>query len=125
MRYLLLPVLAAVLSAPASVCAAGKPVKKITYDDNIVAIFRDKCFACHGPDRKSGGLRLNNYTSVRAGCSSGEVIKPGDPDGSLLYKLVTHQQEPHMPPKSPPLPKEQLELIRVWIENGAPENSGS
>jgi len=110
---------------PVPANAAGKPAKKITYDDNIVAIFRDKCFACHGQDRKSGGLRLNNYTSVRAGSSSGEVIKPGDPDGSLLYKLVSHQQEPFMPPKSPPLPKESLELIRIWIENGAPENSGS
>ncbi len=122
---LLICVLTGLLVVPAAAQAAGKATKKITYDDQIVAIFREKCFACHGQDRKSGGLRLNNYTSLRAGGGSGEVIKPGDPDGSLLYKLVTHQQEPNMPPKSPPLPKETLDLIRMWIEAGAPENSGS
>ena len=111
----------------ASICparAADKPAK-ITYEGHVLPILREKCFACHNQDRKSGGLRLNNFTNVMAGGASGEVVKAGDPDGSLLYKLVTHQQEPHMPPKSAPLPKESLETFRNWIQGGALENAGS
>ena len=98
---------------------------KITYDEQVVTIFRDKCFGCHNPDKKSGGLILTNYTTLMAGGGSGEVIEPGDPDASTLYLLVTHRQEPHMPPKSDMLPKESLETIRQWIAGGALENSGS
>src|SRR5438067_10464984 len=42
-----------------SVGAADK-VAKVTYDDHLVPLLREKCFACHNQDRKSGGLRLNN-----------------------------------------------------------------
>jgi WD40 repeat protein len=105
--------------------AAGEKPTKITYDDHLVPILREKCFACHNQDRKSGGLRLNSFTNVMMGGASGTVVKPGDPEGSVLFKLVSHQQEPHMPPKSAMLPKENLDLIRNWIQGGALENAGS
>jgi WD40 repeat protein len=114
----------ALLASVAPARAADK-APKATYDEHVVPILREKCFACHNQDRKSGGLRLNNFTNVMTGGASGEIIKPGDPDGSLLYRLATHQQEPHMPPKSAMLPKESLETIRKWIQAGAPENAGS
>lgn len=123
MRSLRLLTLAlAGLSSPHLVRAADA---KVTYDDHVVPILRDKCFACHNQDRKSGGLRLNTYTNLMAGGASGAPLKPGDPDGSLLYKLMTHKEEPFMPPKSPLLPKESLDTVRRWIEGGALENSGS
>jgi hypothetical protein len=60
-----------------------------------------------------------------AGGASGEVIKPGDPGASLLYQLVSHKQEPFMPPNSEPLSGERLALIAAWIQGGALENAGS
>jgi hypothetical protein len=60
-----------------------------------------------------------------AGGGSGETVKPGDPDGSRLYRFVAHKEEPFMPPNSPPLAKEQIEIIREWIAGGCLENSGS
>ncbi len=60
-----------------------------------------------------------------AGSSVGPVVKPGDPDGSTLYLTVAHLEMPYMPPESPMLPKESVELIRQWILGGALENSGS
>ena len=55
-----------------------------------------------------------------AGCA--KVVKPGDPDGSRLYLLVAHKQEPHMPPKSPMIAGDSLETIRRWIAQGAKDN---
>lgn len=105
--------------------AAADMPAKITYQDHIQPIFREKCFSCHNPDKKSGGLDLTSYTSVMLGGSSGEVIEPGSPDGSYLYQLVTHQSEPFMPPNSDPIPQAMQDLIKAWIEQGALENSGS
>ena len=34
-----------------------------------------------------------------AGGASGEAVKPGSPDQSLLYRVTAHQVEPNMPPK--------------------------
>ena len=99
--------------------------KKITYDDHILPLLRDKCISCHGPDKKSAGLQLHNYARLMAGGSGGVIVKAGDPDSSALYRVVAHLEEPFMPPKSPMLPKENLELVKNWIVGGALENLGS
>ncbi len=107
-----------------SALAADKPAK-ITYDDQVLPILREKCIACHGPDKKSSGLQVHNYQALMQGGSGGAVVKPGDPDGSPLYLVVAHKAEPFMPPKSAPLPKEVTDLLHAWIAGGALENSGS
>src|SRR6266851_174769 len=105
--------------------AEDKPAAKIAYQDQILPILRDKCLGCHNQDKKSGGLRLNTYSNLMAGGSSGEVIKPGEPDNSRLFLQVTHKREPFMPPKSEMLAKESLDTIREWIAGGALETARS
>jgi hypothetical protein len=120
MRYLLFAglLLAAAENVPAQ-------EKRITYDENVVAIFKEHCIACHNQDKRKGGLRLDNYTAFMQGGSSGSIVKPGDPDGSHLYKVMAHTVEPFMPPNSPTLPPDKLAIIHKWIAGGAPENAGS
>ena len=59
------------------------------------------------------------------GGGSGDVVAAGDASASRLYLVMTHDEEPTMPPNQEPLPAEQLEIIRKWIEGGLLENSGS
>ena len=59
------------------------------------------------------------------GGGSGKVIEPGDADNSTLFLVVSHKEEPKMPPNSAKIPDAEIELIRKWIEGGALENSGS
>jgi len=99
--------------------------KKLTYDENVLPILREKCFACHNPDKERGGLTLTSYGKIMEGGGSGAVIEPGDPDSSTLFLLASHKKEPHMPPKQDRLPQESLEIIRSWISGGALENAGS
>src|SRR5262249_5560692 len=113
-----------------SLCLCGSTsfaadAKKVTYDDHVLPILRDSCVACHNPERPGGGLVVNTSPKVREGGSSGAVVKPGDPDGSRLLLLVSHKQEPYMPPKAPMIAAEQVETIRQWIAGGALENAGS
>ncbi|MAV34056.1 MAG: hypothetical protein CMJ59_01235 [Planctomycetaceae bacterium] len=114
----------ALLAAPAIAQPKKKP-PKITYDDDVVPILRQKCFSCHNADKKSGDLDMTNYTNLMLGGGSGTVIEPGDSGSSYLYGLVSHEEEPYMPPDSPKLPDEMVETIRKWIDGGVLENKGS
>lgn len=107
--------------------AGDKPAgEKITYEQHILPIFREKCGTCHNANDKKGDLVLDNYAATMRGGASGEVLKlDGDADGSTLYRVVAHLAEPFMPPSQPKLPDAQLALIKKWIEGGALENAGS
>ncbi len=110
---------------PARAADKAPAVKRITYDEHVLPIFRDRCVACHNQDKAKGGFRLHTYTALMAGSSSGEVVKPGNPDGSPLYLVAAHKQEPFMPPSSAKLADDKLTIIRAWIAGGALENAGS
>lgn len=98
---------------------------KVTYDDHIKDIFRAKCANCHNTDKKTAGLDLTNYTAMMQGGASGPSIESGDASLSYLWMVVSHESEPFMPPNSPKIEDASLELIREWIDGGAPENKGS
>jgi hypothetical protein len=105
--------------------AADEPKEKITYDQNVSAVFRSRCGSCHNPDKQKGGLNLDNFGAAMRGGSSGKVIEAGDADNSALYLQISHREEPKMPPNSPKIPDAEIDLIRKWIDGGALENSGS
>src|SRR5207253_9794102 len=99
--------------------------EKITYQQHIRPIFNANCVSCHNPDKNKAGLDLTTYATAMAGSSNGKVLQSGDPDLSLIYLLVSHQEEPHMPLKASKLPEAQLEIIRKWIAGGAPDSTDS
>ena len=70
-------------------------------------------------------MAIHTFTDLMQGGSSGVVVKPGNPDQSRLFLLVSHKAEPNMPPKSPKLEQNKLDLIQKWIAEGALENNGS
>jgi len=108
------------LLAQAAVAADAPP----TFEDHVRPIFREKCCGCHNSDKKQGGLDLTSYGQAMAGGSSGEVIAPGDVDGSYLWQLASHASEPKMPPQSDRIPGEMLDVLRKWIAGGAVERAG-
>ena len=117
----LAPVLAV---ACASSLWAQEPAK-ITYEDHIKPIFREHCSSCHNNNAKKGGLSLENFQATMAGGSSGEVLVSGDLDSSRLYALTAHKEQPTMPPMQDKIAQAKIDLLKTWIEQGMPENSGS
>src|SRR5689334_18278814 len=116
MRRLAIPIFIASTMLGAKQLAAQQ--EKITYQEHVRPIFNASCVSCHNPDKNKAGLDLTSYTSTMAGSSNGKVLQSGEPDSSMIYLLVTHQEEPHMPLKSNKLPDAQLEVIRKWIAGG-------
>ncbi len=109
----------------ALVQAEEPPVEKITFEDHIKPIFREHCMGCHNAGDKSSGLALDTYGATLEGGSGGKIVAEGNVDGSRLYALMAHTAQPFMPPDQDRLPDANLELVKKWIEQGMPENSGS
>jgi len=84
--------------------------------DQVRALFRHHCAKCHGPLNSENGLNLSTLRGLARGGESGAVLKPGDPEHSLLWQRVSADE---MPPDRP-LPSEDKLLLRSWIESGAP-----
>ncbi len=103
----------------------AKPAVKITYDEHVRPIFREHCFSCHNQDTKKSDLSLASFAALTQGGSTGQVVQPGDSSGSRIWSLVSHAEEPKMPPNQDKLPAAKLEMIKAWIEGGALENNGS
>jgi hypothetical protein len=108
-----------------SASARGPAARRVDFNRDIRPIFSNHCFACHGPDKKRGkaGLRLDNKDAAFQELKSGRhALVPRNLDESELYQRVSAADEnERMPPKAfgKPLSKEQVELIRRWIEQGA------
>lgn len=108
-----------------SVAGAYAQAPKVNFNDHISPIFRNACTNCHNPDKKKAGLDLTTYQGTMAGGESGPAIKPGNGDGSLLYKLSAHIDEPKMPPKGDKMSEAELKLLKDWIAGFALENANS
>ncbi|MEZ4683669.1 MAG: c-type cytochrome domain-containing protein [Caldilineaceae bacterium] len=91
----------------------------VSFADNVLPIFQDRCAECHGDNDPEEGLVLTSYKDVMLGSIYGAVVKPGDPDGSYLVEMVSTGQ---MPKKGADLTQSQIATIVAWINAGAPDN---
>ena len=100
-----------------------KQVQRINFAKHIQPILELKCVACHREDEDKAGLRLDNKADAFKGGDSGPGIVPHRPKDSPVYTSTTLSPEDDalMPPakKGGPLPKEEIELLLRWIEQGA------
>src|SRR5580704_16625389 len=101
------------LIAPGALFAGAAPAA------DSVAVLTRNCLTCHNTKSKQGGLDLSTREGLLHGGASGAAVIPGDAARSLLYRLISHQQEPAMPFQSAALPKETIAQIAEWINAGA------
>lgn len=125
MRTLLVAVvLAPALFAqePAPTPAPAPAAAKVDFDKQIAPVLLARCISCHGPKEQKGDLRLDAKSHLFVAGSEAEwSVTPGKPDDSdLLRRLgLPPGDDDIMPAKGEPLSKEQQELFRRWIAEGA------
>jgi formylglycine-generating enzyme required for sulfatase activity/mono/diheme cytochrome c family protein len=99
------------------------PVRLVEFVKDIQPILEFNCVACHRDGHKKGGLRLDEKDLAFAGGDTGKGIVPGKPKESLVYVAtsVSTNDDRLMPPlnKNGPLPKDEIDLLAAWIEQGA------
>jgi hypothetical protein len=98
--------------------------ESIDFGRQIQPILAKRCYACHGPDKAEGGLRLNQRELAFAKLESGtHAVVPKDVANSELWRRVTSTDDgDRMPPEGAPLTDSQIALLRRWIEQGAEWN---
>lgn len=89
---------------------AGPP----TFDNYVGALFTEKCTVCHG-ELATGGLKLLSYADTMNGSANGPILLPGDSAKSVLVQVQSTGSH------FANLAAEELELIKQWIDAGAPE----
>jgi hypothetical protein len=117
------PAVAALLLAlplPARAAAPAGPAE-VRFNRDIRPILSNRCFKCHGPDLKKGGLNLRDRaTALKKTRSGGLAIVPGRSDKSGLIERVTAElPSERMPPRGAPLTPEQVAKLKAWIDQGA------
>ena len=89
---------------------------------DVQPILSSRCWICHGAATRMSALRLDSReAALKGGASGSPAIVPGDPARSrLLARITASEPDQRMPRTGPPLTAEEVELIRRWIEAGAP-----
>jgi WD40 repeat protein len=105
---------------------AGKPV---SYINEVVEILENKCTGCHNDALAENKLKLETVEQMLKGGKSGPSVVKGKADDSLLFKMGSHRLEPVMPPKDKkelkPWTPEETALIKLWIDQGAKDDTDS
>lgn len=103
--------------------STNDPASPEFYTGHVRPIFEKYCFRCHAGMNHRGGLSMATRAALMKGGKTGPDIVPGDPDASLMMKLVRHQgtaTDPEdMPSKSARLADADIATIERWIRAGA------
>jgi mono/diheme cytochrome c family protein len=96
--------------------------EKVSYRNDVQPIFKRHCLGCHSSTKAKGKLNLETVAAMRKGGRTGPLFVAGKPDDSLLIEVVSGP-EPSMPQKQPPLSMDKIDMLRKWIQAGAPDDS--
>ena len=124
-RFVLALTILGSLSCLSGAQEAEKSPAPVNFEEHVFPIFRQHCLQCHNANDAEAGLALDSFGALMEGSGSGDVVAEGDSGSSRLYLVMTHDEEPAMPPDQDPIPAEQLDIIKRWIDGGLLENSGS
>jgi hypothetical protein len=113
-----------IISLAALLAGGCSTQHKTVFLTDVKPILDKHCVQCHAPGgegaQKSGFL-VDSYASVMQGTKYGPVVEPGSPESSTLYRLVSGKVDPsiQMPHGEQKLAPQEIETIRIWIEQGA------
>ena len=98
---------------------------RVDFRNDIEPILRANCIGCHGPAAQQSGFRLDDRASLLKGGNSGKAaVVPGNSEGSTLIQRVAGMPGVvAMPPVGQKLSREQIGLLRAWIDQGVPWNA--
>jgi mono/diheme cytochrome c family protein len=97
----------------------------VTYEKDIKALFEKSCVKCHGGEKPKAKYNMETLAGILKGGSEGVSVVPGNSAKSaLVHQIADLVADMEMPPtdkrdKYPALTKEQVGLVRAWIDQGA------
>lgn len=110
-------------------------VKTVSFANDVSPILEKHCLECHKPagtGHIASGLMLSaeaapekiSYDGLMKGTKYGPIVIAGNSLGSALNMLVEGRADPsiRMPHGKEPLSDEELETLKLWVDQGAMNN---
>ena len=103
---------------------AQQPVSKdkaLDLAGNVHVIFEHKCNECHGSQLKKPEGKFGYVLDLKRMADNEDYVIRGKPQKSELFRLVNEgEMPPDDHPKTPPLTGDEKDVVRRWIQAGAP-----
>lgn len=93
-------------------CTDGCDTSNVTYSGTVVPILQLRCVGCHNSNTTSDNINLTLYSGVELVASNGRLL------GAINHAAGFTP----MPLSGPKLPQCDIDKIRIWVEDGAPNN---
>jgi cytochrome c553 len=90
------------------------------FKQQVRPVLSQRCLKCHGGKDTESEFDLSDRQGLLRGGTSGPAVLVGNARDSLLYKLISHAKEPHMPHNAAKLKDDVITQIAAWIDSGAP-----
>jgi mono/diheme cytochrome c family protein len=105
----------------------GQQPQTVSFSRQVAPLLVENCNGCHIDAMQTrGGLNMTTMAQLLRGGDSGDIIVPGDGDGSLLVRKLRGQEGARMPAGGrPPLSDDAIGLIATWINEGAQLDAGT
>jgi hypothetical protein len=110
----------------------GATGAKVTFTEIYAQVFKGSCLNCHtgfigqfdGLDMSTQATAYSNMVNKSSTRCRGEtLVVPGHAESSLLYLKVTSPPcGSLMPQNAPALSQVSIDLIKKWIDEGAPND---
>jgi uncharacterized membrane protein len=92
----------------------------VDFTRDVMPILKQHCVECHGPEKVKARLRMDSVEGLQKGGKSGALVKPGDPENSLMLRRVLGLDgDDQMPLDKDPLSEKQIDTLRRWVAAGA------
>jgi uncharacterized membrane protein len=121
--FVLIALLLASLAVPGF--SAENATDGVKLAGKVREIFEAKCLDCHGPELPRPKGKFGYVLDLKRVAENKEWVVRGDGAKSDLYQMVFNNDMPGEDANVPPLTAEEKEIVKRWIDLGAPAPADS
>jgi len=107
------------LSLLASAASAGETAKSVDFARDVQPLFAKHCYSCHGPEKQRGGYRLDKKSFALKAGEEKPIVPGKSAESSMISRVLSNDPDEVMPSKGERLSKEEVALLKAWIDAGA------
>jgi len=99
--------------------------KKVSFTQHVKPILQERCAHCHNDKNLSGGWNITSKEGFFAKGAKGYRVIPGHPELSQMIEFTKKGNHgASMPAVGNALTKEEREVLKKWISDGASWEGG-
>ena len=113
------------VEAPSPASLPAPAARPVSFAKDIKPLLEASCIKCHAHGQKKGSFQIDSRDLFLKGGESGTSAQAGKSESSLVVRLIAgFDPDRIMPQRGPRLTPEQIGILRAWIDQGLPWDSG-